>query len=76
MEGRGWRVGLVVSITEPYNIPCTCILWLCAGVAKAVDAVVEHLKKISRDVTTPEEITQVKDPSRLMYSVYACMCAS
>lgn len=29
------------------------------GVAKAVDVVVEHLKKISRDVTTPEEITQV-----------------
>lgn len=31
----------------------------CVGVAKAVDAVVDHLKKISRDVTTPEEITQV-----------------
>ena len=76
MEGRGWRVGLVVSSTEPYNILCTCILWFCAGVAKAVDAVVEHLKKISRDVTTPEEITQVKDSSRLMCSVYACVCAS
>lgn len=32
---------------------------LCIGVAKAVDAVIDHLKKISRDVTTPEEITQV-----------------
>ena len=45
----------------------------CVGVAKAVDAVVDHLKKISRDVTTPEEITQVctrNSPTCLMCSVY------
>lgn len=28
----------------------------------AVDAVVEHLKKMSRQVTTPEEIAQVFNP--------------
>ena len=29
------------------------------GVMMAVDAVVEHLKKMSKPVTTPEEIAQV-----------------
>jgi len=30
-----------------------------AGVMEAVDAVIEHLKRMSKQVTTPEEITQV-----------------
>lgn len=30
-----------------------------AGVMMAVDVVVDHLKKMSRPVTTPEEIAQV-----------------
>jgi len=32
---------------------------LVLGVLLAVDAVVEHLKTMSRQVTTPEEIAQV-----------------
>jgi len=31
------------------------------GVLLAVDAVVNHLKTMSRNVTTPEEIAQVSD---------------
>ena len=30
-----------------------------AGVMEAVDAIIEHLKRMSKQVTTPEEITQV-----------------
>jgi 4-hydroxy-3-methylbut-2-enyl diphosphate reductase IspH len=31
----------------------------CVGVMIAVDAVINHLKKMSKQVTTPEEIAQV-----------------
>ena len=30
-----------------------------AGVMEAVDAIIEHLKRMSKQVTTPQEITQV-----------------
>jgi len=35
------------------------LLLLLLGVLTAVDAVVSHLKMMSRNVTTPEEIAQV-----------------
>ena len=31
----------------------------CTGVMEAVDAIIEHLKRMSKQVTTPEEIAQV-----------------
>ena len=40
-----------------------------AGVLTAVDAVVNHLKSLSRNVTTPEEIAQVG--CRLFFSLIA-----
>jgi len=36
------------------------IIYTFSGVMLAVDAVVENLKKMSKPVTTPEEIAQVE----------------
>ena len=38
----------------------TCISCTISGVMLAVEAIVENLKKMSKPVTTPEEIAQVE----------------
>ena len=38
---------------------CTYAAYLTTGVMEAVDAIIEHLKRMSKQVTTPEEIAQV-----------------
>jgi len=40
---------------------------LVPGVLTAVDAVVNHLKAMSRKVTTPEEIAQVSPSANLIW---------
>jgi len=41
------------------SVMCGEYCVVCSGVMEAVDAIIEHLKRMSKQVTTPEEIAQV-----------------
>lgn len=51
----GLKIFFVVIVVNELNI-----IYTFSGVMLAVDAVVENLKKMSKPVTTPEEIAQVE----------------
>jgi len=59
-----------VSVGHICNMELTYTLMflLVSGVLQAVDAVISHLKSMSRNVTTPEEIAQVsRQPMWLIF---------
>lgn len=55
----GWMLGLCVLCSVPCFVHSQ-VLCSSSGVMLAVDAIIGELKKLSKPVTTPEEIAQVR----------------
>lgn len=52
---------VLLAVLYPLFCSLTSVLF-ALGVMLAVDAIIAELKKLSKPVTTPEEIAQVKKP--------------
>jgi len=71
------QFGGVVGVSPPPC--CTCcfvhsqVFPSSSGVMLAVDAIIAELKKLSKPVTTPEEIAQVKKKKRNLNQLYVAV---